>query len=75
MARLISTTVRLAEEDLKALKRARAAGHSASELIRKGLRVVASRYYGGRRPPTTRLFQSTDNKLGDESDLFGDLES
>lgn len=75
MARLISTTVRLAEEDLKALKRARAAGHSASELIRKGLRVVASRYYSGRRPPTTRLFQSTDNKLGDESDLFGDLES
>jgi len=75
MARLISTTVRLAEEDLKALKRARAAGHSASELIRKGLRVVASRYYSGRRPPSTRLFQSTDNKLGDESDLFGDLES
>lgn len=75
MARLISTTVRLAEEDLKALKRARAAGHSASELIRKGLRVVASRYYAGRRPPSTRLFESTDNKLGDESDLFGDLES
>lgn len=75
MARLISTTVRLAEEDLKALKRARAAGHSASELIRRGLRVVASRYYGGRRPPTTRLFESTDNKLGNASDLFGDLES
>lgn len=74
MARLISTTVRLAEEDRAALKRARAAGLSASELIRKGLRVVASRYYRGRRPPSTRLFESTDNKLGDEADLFGNLE-
>ena len=74
MARLISTTVRLEEEDVKALKRARAAGHTASELIRKGLRLVASRYYTGRRPPTTRLFESTDNKLGDESELFKGLE-
>lgn len=74
MARLISTTVRLDEEDVRALKRARAAGHSASELVRKGLRVVASRYYKGRRPPTTRLFESTDTKLGDESELFRDLE-
>jgi Arc/MetJ-type ribon-helix-helix transcriptional regulator len=74
MARLISTTVRLEEEDVRALKRARAAGHSASELIRKGLRVVASRYYTGRRPPSTRLFESTDNKLGNESELFRDLE-
>ena len=74
MARLISTTVRLDEEDVRALKRARAAGHSASELVRKGLRVVASRYYKGRRPPTTRLFESTATKLGDESELFRDLE-
>lgn len=74
MARLTSTTVRLEEADIKALKRAKAAGHSASELIRKGLRVVASRYYTGRRPPSTRLFESTDNKLGDEAELFGDLE-
>ena len=36
MARLHSTTVRLDEEDVRALKRARAAGHSASDLIRKG---------------------------------------
>lgn len=74
MARLISTTVRLDEEDVRALKRARAAGYSASELVRKGLRVVASRYYRGRRPPTTRLFESTDTKLGDEAELFKDLE-
>ena len=74
MARLISTTIRLAEEDVRALKRARAAGHSASELVRKGLRTVASRYYSGRRPPSTRLFESTDNKLGDESELFRDLD-
>jgi Arc/MetJ-type ribon-helix-helix transcriptional regulator len=74
MARLISTTVRLDEEDVRALKRARAAGHSTSELVRKGLRVVASRYYKGRRPPTTRLFESTDTKLGDESELFRNLD-
>jgi Arc/MetJ-type ribon-helix-helix transcriptional regulator len=74
MARMISTTVRLNEEDVRALKRARAAGHSTSELIRKGLRVVASRYYTGRRPPSTLLFESTDTKLGDESELFRNLE-
>lgn len=74
MARMVSTTVRLNEEDVRALKRAKAAGHSASELVRKGLRVVASRYYTGRRPPSTLLFVSTDTKLGDESELFRDLE-
>lgn len=74
MARLVSTTVRLDEEDVRALKRARAAGLSASDLIRKGLRVVASRYYSGRRPPSTLLFESTNSKLGDESELFRDLE-
>ena len=74
MARLISTTIRLDEADVRALKRARAAGHSASDLVRKGLRVVASRYYAGRRPPSTLLFESTDTKLGDESELFRDIE-
>jgi Arc/MetJ-type ribon-helix-helix transcriptional regulator len=74
MARLVSTTVRLDEEDLRALKRARAAGLSASDLIRKGLRVVASRYYSGRRAPSTLLFESTNTKLGDESELFRDIE-
>jgi Arc/MetJ-type ribon-helix-helix transcriptional regulator len=74
MTRRILTTVRLDEEDVRALKRARSAGLSASELIRKGLRVVASRYYAGRRPPSTGLFESTDAKLGDESELFRDLE-
>lgn len=74
MARLVSTTVRLDEEDVRALKRARAAGHSASKLVRKGLRVVASRYCTGRRTPSTRLLESTDRKLGNESELFRDLE-
>jgi Arc/MetJ-type ribon-helix-helix transcriptional regulator len=74
MARLVSTTVRLDEEDVRALKRVRAAGLSASDLIRKGLRVVASRYYRGRRPPSTLLFESTNSKLGDESALFRNIE-
>ena len=74
MARRVSTTVRLEDADVRALKKARADGYSASDLIRKGLRVVASRYYAGRRPPSTRLFESTDSKLGDESELFADLE-
>jgi Arc/MetJ-type ribon-helix-helix transcriptional regulator len=74
MARLVSTTIRLDKEDVRALKRARAAGHSASDLVRRGLRVVASRYYSGHRPPSTRLFESTSAKLGDESQLFGKLD-
>jgi hypothetical protein len=74
MARLVSTTVRLDAEDVRALRRARAAGLSASDLIRKGLRVVASRYYPGRRPPSTLLFESTNGKLGDESELFRDIQ-
>ncbi len=73
LARRVSTTVRLEDADVKALRRARADGYSASDLIRKGLRVVASRYYSGRRAPSTRLFESTDRKLGDEAELFGDL--
>jgi len=75
MAHLISTTIRLSKEDVRALKLARAAGHSTSELVRKGLRVVASRYYKGRRPPSTRLFESIDTKLGDESELFREIEN
>jgi len=74
VARLISTRVRLEEEDVRALKRARADDLSASDLLRKGLRVVASRYYSGRRPPSTLLFESTNAKPGDESEFFRDLE-
>lgn len=74
MARLIPTTVWLEEEGVRALERARAAAHSVSELIRKGLRLMISRFYAGRRPPTTRLFESTDNNLGDESELYKGLE-
>ena len=43
-------------------------------LIRRGLRLVAARYYAKKRPPSTGLFVSTDVKLGNESELFGDLE-
>ena len=68
------TTVRLDAEDVRALERARRDGHSSSELLRRGLRVVAARYYDHRRAPTTRLFTSTAVKLGDESLLFEDLE-
>ena len=51
-------------EDLRALPRARAAGHSTLALIRKGLRVVASRYYAGRRRPSTCLFESMETPPG-----------
>jgi hypothetical protein len=74
MARKITTTVRLDPEDARALAKARRAGVSSSELIRKGLRVVASKYYPNRRPPSTGLFVSTDIKLADESLLYEDLE-
>jgi len=74
MARKLTTTVRLDPEHAEALARARAQGLSASRLIRQGLRVVAAKYYRGRRPPSTGLFVSTTAKLGGESDLFKDLE-
>jgi hypothetical protein len=74
MARKLSTTVRLDPEDAEALARARRDGLAASDLIRKGLRVVAARYYRRRRPPSTGLFVSTDAKLGEESEIFRDLE-
>jgi hypothetical protein len=70
-----STTVRLDPEDVRALRRARKEGISSSYLIRQGLRVVAARYYGKRRPPTTRLFESIDPKLGSEEELFRELEN
>jgi Arc/MetJ-type ribon-helix-helix transcriptional regulator len=69
------TTVRLDPEDLRALARARKAGVSSSETIRRGLRLCAAKYYRKRRrPPTARLFSSVDTKLGDEAELFRDLE-
>ena len=74
MARKLTTTVRLDPEDAAALERARADGLSASRLIRQGLRVVAHKYYRGRRPPSTRLFVSTSTKLGDEAELFKDID-
>ncbi len=74
MARKLTTTVRLDREDVEALARARKDGLAASDLIRKGLRVVAARYYRHRRPPATGLFVSTDAKLGEESETFRDLE-
>lgn len=74
MAQKFTTTVRLDREDAEALARARADGLLASDLIRKGLRVVAARYYRRRRPPSTGLFVSVDAKLGDEAELFQDLE-
>ena len=73
MSRKLTTTVRLDPVDAEALARARKDGLSASELIRHGLRVVAARYYKGRRPPTTRLLFVSDSKLGDERALYRKL--
>jgi Arc/MetJ-type ribon-helix-helix transcriptional regulator len=60
-----SITVRLDAEDVAALERARADGLSSSDLIRRGLRLVAARYYRGkRRPPSTALFAATRSDFG-----------
>lgn len=75
MATKRSTTVRLDSEDVAALERARADGLSSSDLIRRGLRLVAAKYYKGRRrPPSTGLFVATGSDLGLESELFDELE-
>lgn len=69
------TTVRLEPADVRALARARKDGLRASDLIRRGLRLVAARYYPrGKRPPSVGLVVSDDPKLGDESELFRALE-
>ena len=74
MARRTTRTIRLDPEDARALKRAEAARVSSSELVRRGLRIVAAPYYSGRRhPPKTRLFVCTDPRLGEESELFKDF--
>jgi hypothetical protein len=76
MARKTTKTIRLDAEDAQALKRAEADGLSSSDLVRRGLRIVAARYYRGRRrPPHVTSLISTDPKLGEESELFKDLDS
>jgi len=73
MARKTVKTIQLDPEDARALERAEHDGISSSDLIRRGLRIVAARYYSGRRrPPKTKLFVSTDPHLGEESELFQD---
>lgn len=65
-------TIQLDPEDARALERAEADGLSASDLVRRGLRIVAAHYYGSRRrrPPKVRLFVSTNPHLGEESQLY-----
>lgn len=74
MARKLTVTVRLDREDAEALARARRDGLVPSELMRKGLRAVAARYYRGRRPPSTGLYVSTDVKLGEEDEVLRRLD-
>jgi hypothetical protein len=75
MPRKTTKTIRLDPEDVSALKRAEADGvSSSSDLVRRGLRIVAAPDYAGRRrPPKTRLFVCTDPHLGEESELFKDF--
>ena len=72
MARTSVRTIRLNPEDARALKRAEADGISASELVGRGLRIVAAHYYRKtrRRPPKIGLLISTDPRLCEESELF-----
>jgi hypothetical protein len=75
VSRKVLRSFRLNPEDAKALQRARADGVSPSELVRRGLRIVAAHYYGKtrRRPPKTGRLISTDPRLGEESELFKEL--
>ena len=74
MARRFSITVRLDPEDARALARARKNGISTAEIIRQGVRIVAARYYKKGHAPSTGLFVSTSIKLGDESELFKNID-
>jgi hypothetical protein len=72
MPRKTAKTIRLDLEDVQALKRAEADGISSSELVRRGLRIVAARYYKSklRRPPKVTRLVSTNPHLGEESELY-----
>lgn len=74
VSRKIVKSFRLDPEDVRALQRAKADGVSPSELVRRGLRIVAAQYYTRtrRRPPKVRLLISIDPRLGEESELFKD---
>jgi hypothetical protein len=74
MPSVLTTTVRLDAEDAEALRKARADGLRMSDLIRRGLRIVAARYYPKRKKPRLGLLRSVDAKLGEESELFAALE-
>jgi hypothetical protein len=62
MSRGITTTVRLDADDADALRKARADGFEASDLIRIGLRIAAARHYPKGRKPDLGLFGSVDAK-------------
>jgi len=64
-----TTTIRVGPEGIEAPADTRADGVSGAEPIRRGPRRVTAK-----RPPATGLFVSTDSKLGDESELFADLD-
>lgn len=74
MSRRLTTTVRLTRDDAAALARAKTEGRPSSDLIRRGLPVVAARDDRGARRPTLGLFTSTDPRLGDEADLFAHVD-
>jgi hypothetical protein len=68
VTRFVPTTVRLDGEDVRALKRARADG------IRKRLTGSCIALIFAAAAPSTLLFESRNRKLGDESELFRDIE-
>jgi hypothetical protein len=72
VSRKVVKSFRLDPEDVRALQRAKADGVSPSELVRRGLRIVAAPYYTRtrRRPPNVRLVISTDSRLGEEPKLL-----
>ena len=74
MKKIIFAIVLPENDDVQTLKRAKADGVAAPDLLRQDSRVVASLYYSGRRQPSTLLFEATNPKLGDEPALFRDLE-
>jgi hypothetical protein len=74
--RIVKTKVRIGSDEAEALARARADGHSTSEIVRRGIRLVAASYYRKKKhPPSTGLMVSNDPKLGEESELFKQLKN
>jgi hypothetical protein len=73
----VKTTLEIPDRILRCAKsKAAERGISFCQFVTEAVeeKLKGATAYSGRRPPSTRLFESTDIKLGEESQLFQDID-